>query len=527
MLSRTITSASQADTEHFGRSLSLWLRPGFLILLRGDLGSGKSTLARAIIRAMAPQVQNLDVPSPSFSLLNTYDMTRVLLAHADLYRLEEKSAVEELGLAELLKDHAVIIEWPELLPGDFCANTLSISLSGQGDARQLQCAFSGQWAPAWQRHEAIEEFLAAKSWSSETRSFLEGDASLRRYELVRGPQRHALLMDMPQRPDGPPVRNGLPYSAIAHLAEGLAAVIGVNQQLRAFGYNAPDVYGYDLAQGFALIEGLGEAVYGKMRDRGDNMTAPMRAAVEVLADMATKDWPSENRVDYQHTRLMPSYDEEAMLIEVDLILSWYYPYRRNTVASSELQQSFAAVWQDLFPQLETTHPVWVMRDYHSPNLLWLPERKGLERVGIIDSQDAVLGHPAYDLVSLIQDARLDIPKSEAEMLYAYYEDLRRAQGAFDAEKFATAYAVLGAQRATKILGIFARLAKRDGKPGYLRHMPRVAGYLRQNLKHPRLHKLKQWYEINLPEIFAEGLSCARLAQKLWCLPLALAHACNP
>jgi aminoglycoside/choline kinase family phosphotransferase len=134
----------------------------------------------------------------------------------------------------------------------------------------------------------------------------------------------------------------------------------------------------------------------------------------------------------------------------------------------------------------------------------MPEREELKRVGIIDTQDAVLGHPAYDLASMLQDARVDIEFAWADELYAHYENLRRQQGAFDVEKFSAAYAILGAQRATKILGIFARLAKRDGKPGYLKHMPRVSRYLARNLAHPALTTLKNWYEANMPEALEVG-----------------------
>lgn len=503
MLSLTVECGSQAETEDFGRQLSMWLKPGFTVLLQGDLGSGKSTLARSIIRALAPQLPQLEVPSPSFSLVNQYDVTRIPLAHVDLYRLDQVSAVEELGLSEVLIDHAVIVEWPALLPDHFSANCLKIQISGSGEKRTLQCRFSGQWKAAWQRHLVINEFLARHNWQAETRSFLEGDASSRRYELLTGYARQALLMDMPQRPDGPPVRNGLPYSAIAHLAEGLAAVIGVNQQLRDFHFSAPEVYAYDNAQGLAVIELFEGAVYGNMRQTGVDMTAPMLVAVDVLADMARQNWPLENKIDDTLSRIIPCYDQDALLIEVDLILSWYYPYRKATPASAELHQSFADVWLKLFPKLATDHPVWVMRDYHSPNLLWLPERAGLQRVGIIDSQDAVMGHPAYDLVSLIQDARLDIPETESTMLYMHYETCRENQGAFNSEDFARAYAILGAQRATKILGIFARLAKRDSKPAYLRHLPRVARYLLQNLNHPELQDLKLWFSTNLPDVFNE------------------------
>ena len=145
---------------------------------------------------------------------------------------------------------------------------------------------------------------------------------------------------------------------------------------------------------------------------------------------------------------------------------------------------------------------WTLRDFHSPNLIWLEEREGLAKVGLIDFQDAVLGHPAYDLVSLGQDARVDVPAALELRLLAAYGAARRADAPdFDLASFARAYAILGAQRNTKIAGIFARLDKRDGKPDYLKHLPRIEGYLRRNLEHPALAELKGWYQAHMPKLF--------------------------
>jgi aminoglycoside/choline kinase family phosphotransferase len=140
-----------------------------------------------------------------------------------------------------------------------------------------------------------------------------------------------------------------------------------------------------------------------------------------------------------------------------------------------------------------------LRDYHSPNLIWLPQRQGLKQVGLIDFQDAVLGHPAYDLVSLLQDARVDVSaRCEADLLDYYCASRSRLDGRFDAEKFRQAYGVLAAQRNSKILGIFVRLKIRDGKQGYLKHIPRLSHYLDRTLGAPHLRELRTWYETWLP-----------------------------
>jgi aminoglycoside/choline kinase family phosphotransferase len=144
-------------------------------------------------------------------------------------------------------------------------------------------------------------------------------------------------------------------------------------------------------------------------------------------------------------------------------------------------------------------PTWVLRDYHSPNLLWLPDREGLARVGLIDFQDAQMGPAPYDVVSLLHDARVDVPESmEIALLGRYAKARQAADPAFDLASFVQIYAVLGAQRATKLLGIFARLDRRDRKPQYLRHLPRVWRYLHRALSHPALALLRKWYDTHVP-----------------------------
>jgi aminoglycoside/choline kinase family phosphotransferase len=230
---------------------------------------------------------------------------------------------------------------------------------------------------------------------------------------------------------------------------------------------------------------------------GEDMREPMEMAVAVLAGMARQDWPEAVPLDGGLHRV-PPYDMQAQLIEVDLLPSWFWPHVTGSVITAEALAAFESHWQELLPLTQDGRRVWALRDYHSPNLLWLPEREGLKRVGIIDTQDCLMGHPAYDLASLLQDARVDIAFGEADRLFEYYCALRRDDPEFDRPSFEAAYCVLGAQRATKILGIFARLSKRDGKHGYLRHVPRVSRYLERNLSHPRLSGLRSWFDRHLP-----------------------------
>jgi N-acetylmuramate 1-kinase len=470
-----------------------------VILLEGDLGTGKSTFARAFIRSLMKQ--DSDIPSPTFSLIQTYDDTRVRVFHADLYRLQGGADVDELGMDGLLTSHLGLIEWPDKLQRPLTQDALTITLTGRGDQREATLHATGAWAQAMKRDDILNAFIAKTDFVECTRIFFEGDASARRYEkLIKPNGDMCLLMDMPQRPDGAPVKDGKPYSQIAHLAENITPVVAINRHLVSLGYSAPKVLACDLEQGVGLIEPLSFNVYGQMMLSGVDMHEPLGEAAAVLAHMATQDWPRQPEAAPGVFHTVHDYDEQAQLIEVDLLPSWFIPYARNIVATNEQRESFASIWSKLLPLAVPQKQQWTIRDYHSPNLLWIPERVGMKRVGIIDSQDAVMGHPAYDLVSMAQDARVDISPALEDYIVQQYVALRQRQGIFDVEDFLTAYAVLGAQRATKILGIFARLNKRDGKPAYLKHMPRVKNYLLRNLQHKALQPLKHWYDRHAPEI---------------------------
>jgi aminoglycoside/choline kinase family phosphotransferase len=192
---------------------------------------------------------------------------------------------------------------------------------------------------------------------------------------------------------------------------------------------------------------------------------------------------------------VPAYDPRAMQIEIELLTDWYLPWRTgHPVHRDATVEEYLAIWSGLFSSLETAEKALVLRDYHSPNLIWRGERQGFDRLGIIDFQDAMIGPSAYDVASLCQDARVTIDPELADQLLARYIAARHeADPAFDATAFREAYAIMAAQRAAKILGIFVRLDQRDGKPAYLRHLPRIEAYIAQSLQHPALQPLRSWF----------------------------------
>ena len=359
----------------------------------------------------------------------------------------------------------------------------------------------GTFAPRVERIAAARRFLDQAGFGDAARRRLAGDASARSYESIGKDGKTVLLMNAPRRTDGPPVKNGKPYSVIAHLAEDVTPFIALAEGLRQRGFSAPAIMRADRAAGFLLIEDLGDQMFV-----GGDPPAPIdrryEAAVDMLVALHGHTVPDSLPVESTERYALPRYDLDAFQIEAELLLDWYLP-KLGAAVSPSRRDSYLALWRDaLAPALES-EPTWVLRDFHSPNLIWLPAREGIARVGLIDFQDALMGPAAYDLASLLQDARVDVPEMlEITLLSRYTRARREAEPDFDAPAFARLYATLAAQRASKILGIFARLEKRDGKPQYLRHMPRVWAYLQRSLAHPALASLAAWYNANVPPLRA-------------------------
>ena len=503
---RTVDLPGEGASTAFATSLAMMLRPGDMVLLEGDLGTGKTTIARALIRAVADDPE-LEVPSPTFTLVQPYDLPGLAISHMDFYRIEDPHEVTELGVDDALEKGAVIIEWPERAGGMLPAGSLVIRLSEKGAGRVAEITSPDEvWSDRLERMAAVDRFLEQSGWHSARRIRIPGDASSRRYErLVGGPEGAcALLMDMPARPDGPPVRGSKPYSRIANLAEDIRAVEAVTTGLLEQGLSAPRIYAIDLDRGLALVEDFGSMSFNSFVRDGQDVSEQLTAAVELLADMASRDWPRSVALSDGSQYALAPYDRDALMIEAELCLDWYWPYLTGASPDDDARASFVAAWDAVLPLAQPANPVWVLRDFHVDNLFWLPEREGNARVGLIDTQDCVLGHPAYDLASLLLDVRVTFLRQVSDDYLDVYCALRGAgEDGFDEAAFRTAYAVLGAQRATKILGIFARLARRDGKPGYLRFLPRTSEVLEICLKHPALAPVRRWFEEHLPAVMRD------------------------
>ena len=501
-----IVLPEEGATEDLGAFLADFLLPGDLVALSGGLGGGKTTLARAMIRELAGD-PDLEVPSPTFTLVQPYAARDGRgIVHADLYRLRGPDELIELGFDELTETAITLVEWPEQLPPrDGPVLTVDLSLRpefGEG-SRFARIDGSGGMRDRIARARAVRHLLVRTGWDLAERRLMQGDASSRAYErLTQGDGTSAVLMISPPRPDGPPVRDGKPYSAVVKLAESVHAFVALDRGLRALGFSAPRIYGEDLDAGLLLLEDLGSE---PVVEAGAPRPERYAEATRLLAKLHATELPAVLPVAEGIEHRLPAYDGEALLFEVELMPEWYAPAIRGVSLAPEARAEFLDLWAAALQGAVPARPTWTLRDYHSPNLIWLPNREGLERVGLIDFQDAVLGHPAYDVASLLQDARVDASAEfELRLLGLYARERRLREPGFDVQAFATAYALLAAQRATKILGIFARLDKRDGKPGYLAHLPRIEGYLARNLEHPALADLRAWHERHMPGLVAAG-----------------------
>ena len=487
-------------THKLAGDVAALLAPGDMVTLSGDLGSGKTTFARGLIRHIAGD-DRLEVPSPTFTLMQIYDLPRGSVVHADLYRVDAPEELVEMGFADLAADAVVLVEWPERAHGFLPPDRLDVAFELVPELgpiyRRARITGHGTVAGRLERMAVIRRFLDEGGWGEAERARVQGDASTRAYERLKLPTRAAVLMNAPRRPDGPPVRNGLPYSALAHLAEDVKPFVAMARALRERGLSAPAIHAADMEAGLLVLEDLGvEPVVA-----GDP-PAPVEeryaAAIDLLVSLHQQELPDVLPVAPRIEHRLPRYDLDALMIEAELMLDWYLP-QRGAVPDAAARQEFDAAWRAALKGAVEAPLTWVLRDYHSPNLLWLAERAGDARVGLLDFQDALVGPAAYDVVSLLQDARVDVPESIEVGLLSRYVKARRARDrTFDLNAFFEQYAVLGAQRATKILGIFTRLHKRDGKPHYLRHRPRIWRNLRRSLAHPALKALKAWYDNHAP-----------------------------
>ena len=352
--------------------------------------------------------------------------------------------------------------------------------------------------------DLIDSFLKNAGWGTTERHPLAGDASTRRYVRLQRGSETALLMIQPQGAEAPTAgkdaspeeRQALGYNAVARLAGAdCARFVAAANYLSGLGLSAPKIYADDTPAGLVLMEDLGADLFTDSLAKGVAETSLYQAAAEVLARLHAQKAPALLPPDKE----LYAYDATALLAEVELLTEWFFPVALQRTASAEEIAEFRGLWQEVLAPVLAAPAYFVHRDYHAQNLMWLPERQGAARAGLIDFQDAVAGSAAYDVISLTEDARRDVAPETAKLTVSHYLNRMQEQGTpVDEGAFALEMALFAAQRNTKIVGIFARLYRRDGKARYLDLLPRVWSYLETDLNHPALSRLKAWYDRAIP-----------------------------
>jgi len=440
-----------------------YLAAGDALLLHGEVGAGKSHFARGLIRSLLPDAtRHEDIPSPTFTLVQTYETAAgAPIWHADLYRLNGADEIVELGLPDAFGEAITLIEWPDRLGAYAPARRLEVTLEQSRIDADARCVSIVPVGANWDwlagmgedRSALSRGFLSQAGWADARQTPITNDASNRRYTRLALGGGTSILMD------APPSRN-----------EDTRPFLAVGEYLRNRGYAAPEVFAADPENGLLLLEDLGDDLFAQvLSDRPQTEGELYATAVDLLVDLQSE--PA--------LQSLPPYATAIYQRESRLLLDWY-------ADRPDLVDAFRTALNAALARLSDGPAVTILRDYHAENLLWLPMRDGLQRVGLLDFQDALAGHPAYDLVSLLEDARRDVsPNLAAEMKQRFATAKGIALELVEAD-----CAILGAQRNAKILGLFVRFARLHEKAQYLALIPRVLAHFERDLSHPACAELR-------------------------------------
>ena len=349
------------------------------------------------------------------------------------------------------------------------------------------------------------EFLAASGLAGATRAPLPGDASTRRYERLTLPSGTTLmLMDQAPAAESPPAdpawtptqRQAAGWNAIARLSAGrIEAFAAVAAHLKSLGLSAPTVEALDAPNGLAVLEDFGDDLFARVIERGEPEDSLYTAAISALAVLHEAGSPPAVLDGPGGPWAIQDYDATALQGGADLFVQWLPRLDARLSFDEAAVAEWQAAWAPIVASGAAGATVMAHRDYHAENLIWLPGRSGQARAGMIDFQDAVRAHPSWDLHSLLQDARRDLePGAEARLLGTYFT----ARPHIDREAFMADYAGLAALNEARIIGIFARLIARDGKPRYAQFLPRMWRHLNANLARPALAPVARWFDRHVP-----------------------------
>jgi len=321
------------------------------------------------------------------------------------------------------------------------------------------------------RENIINNFLEEQGWPTAQITLLAGDASNRKYFRVKNNTGRAILMDAPPN------------------KEDVRPFIFFTNYLLELGYSVPNIFAENIKEGLLLLEDFGDNTFTQVLLQGIKEAEIYECAIDLLIDLHKRP-VIENRRDK-----IEFYSFQKLYNEISLFVEWYMPLCFGIKTVIKNTEEFYSIWVNLFENVSQINETLVLRDFHADNLVWLPEREGIKRCGLLDYQDAVIGSRTYDLLSLLEDARRDImPEHKNHLMKRYLQ----AFPELDKEKFDATYHILAAQRHCKVLGIFSRLHARDNKDNYLAHLPRCWEMLKHSCLNPSLLELRNWLHSNMP-----------------------------
>jgi len=356
----SLALANENATANLMADLALLIGAGDVITLSGDLGAGKTAAARALIRYLADDPE-IEVPSPTFTLAQSYDLPSFQLIHADLYRINDAPELEEIGLSPLSEGVVALIEWPERARNALPPDRIDIALSHRpalgSTARAAEISGFGKAAAQVARLEMLRQFLSQAGYIDAKRQRMAGDASTRSYARLFRDDNAVILMNSPRRSDGPAIYDGKSYSAAVHLAEDVKPFVAIANGLRERGLSAPAIHHADLDAGFLITEDFGREGFIE-GDPPRPIAERYEAATDVLAGLHREPLPETLPLAPHVTYKIPAFDVDAMLVEIGLMLEWYLPDRR-VEPTNNLRAEFVMQWRDLLSKAAATPRIGV------------------------------------------------------------------------------------------------------------------------------------------------------------------------
>lgn len=478
-----------SDLQQFVKELSVMLKPGDVIALNGQIGSGKTTFAKLLINSLTETPLD-EISSPTFNLYQTYESGALEIAHYDFYRIESEIELSEIDLSDSFENKICIIEWADKYSKILPEDRIEILIECQDVDRIYKVKPLGKCREILDNLNKIKNFLNDLDINFTRLEKLPGDASKRKYFRVTGLKDNMILMDATQEND---------TRSKTGLSQGIDDFIIIGEYLDSINVRVPKLIARNKTDALLLEEDLGERCYLTAVNR-ESYKKLYKPAIETLIHISNIKHPKNISIN-ANAHYMRDFDLDIYLNEAEIFIDYYWPFVNGKICSEDQKQEFIHIMKKAYSDL-TNDKTLMLRDFHSPNLLFLENEKGYKKCAIIDFQDALLGHPLYDLVSLTNDARLTINEDHEKYLIELYKaDFRFNDYQFDKLSFMEQYHILGVQRSIKILGIFARLAILENNHTYLSHMPRIINYIKRIMYSSNLKELTNWLNMNFKGIF--------------------------